>query len=78
MLILRKEIKNEIDPSWSIEIKQQILKVCKDFDEEVIFEAYLSISVKLLQYINLCMLNVGVYIMKKVFPFFFFSSDNTL
>jgi predicted lipid carrier protein YhbT len=49
-LIPREEIKSEIDPLWSIEIRQQNLGVCKDFDEEVIFEANLFVLVKLLQY----------------------------
>jgi hypothetical protein len=42
----RKEIKNETDPLWSIEIRRQNVDVCKGFDEEVIFEIDLSISVK--------------------------------
>jgi hypothetical protein len=46
----RKEIKSETDFLWSIEIRQQNLGVYKDFDEEVIFETDLSVSVKLLQY----------------------------
>jgi hypothetical protein len=44
-LTLRKENKSDIDPLWSIEIKQQNLGVYKDFDEEVILEANLSISI---------------------------------
>ncbi len=39
LLILREEIKSETNPLWSIEIRQQNLVVCKDFDEEVILEA---------------------------------------
>jgi len=39
----REEIESEVDPLWSIEIRQWNLGVCKDFDEEVILEANLSI-----------------------------------
>jgi hypothetical protein len=38
MLTVRKEIKSETDPLWSIEIRQQNEDVCKGFDEEVIFD----------------------------------------
>ncbi len=50
MLILKEKIKSEIDPLWSIEIKWQNVNVCKDFDEEVMLEANMSIYVKLQQY----------------------------
>ncbi len=55
-MIPREEIKSETDPLWSIKIIQQNLSVCKDFDEEIIFEANLSVSVKVLQYttISIC------------------------
>jgi hypothetical protein len=43
----REEIKSEIDPLWSIEIRQQNLDVYKGFDEEVILEVDLSVLVKL-------------------------------
>jgi hypothetical protein len=46
-LTLKEEIKNETDPLWSIEIRQQNLSVCKDFDEEVILEANIFVSIKL-------------------------------
>jgi hypothetical protein len=39
----REEIESEVDPLWSTEIRQWNLGVCKDFDEEVIFEANLSV-----------------------------------
>jgi hypothetical protein len=39
----REEIKSEVDPLWSIKIRQWNLGVCKDFDEEVILEANLSV-----------------------------------
>jgi hypothetical protein len=42
-LIPREEIESEVDPLWSIEIKQWNLGVCKDFDEEVILEANLFV-----------------------------------
>jgi len=42
LLTPREEIESE-DPLWSTEIRQWNLGVCKDFDEEVIFEANLSI-----------------------------------
>jgi hypothetical protein len=45
-LTSREEIKRGTDPLWSIEIKQQNVDVCKCFDEEVILEVDLSISVK--------------------------------
>jgi hypothetical protein len=48
LLTPRKEISSETDPLWSIEIRQHNLGICKDFDEEVIIEANLSISIKLL------------------------------
>jgi hypothetical protein len=76
LLIPRKEIKSEIDPLWSIEIKRQNVDVCKVFEEEVIFEANMSISIKPLQYapIFVCLV-VGIYIMEKIFPLSF--SDTT-
>jgi hypothetical protein len=43
----KKEIKRKTNPLWSIEIKQWNLNVYKDFDEEVILEANLSVLVKL-------------------------------
>jgi hypothetical protein len=42
----REEIEREADPLWSIEIRQN-LGVCKDFDEGVIFEANLYVSIRL-------------------------------
>jgi hypothetical protein len=55
-LIPREEVKNETDPLWSIKIKQQNLGICKDFNEEVILEANLFVSIKLQQYtsISIC------------------------
>jgi hypothetical protein len=52
----REEIKSEIDPLWSIEIRQQNLGVYKDFDEEILFEANLFVPVKLQQYtlVSIC------------------------
>jgi hypothetical protein len=45
---------------------------CKVFDEEVILEANLSVSLKTSAiHISLCMLSIGVYTMKKVFPLSF-------
>jgi hypothetical protein len=46
-LIPKEEIEKEIDPLWSIKIRQQNLGICKDFDEKIILEANLSISVRL-------------------------------
>jgi hypothetical protein len=43
----RKEIKNEIDPLSSIEIRQENLDVFKGFDEEVILEANIYVLIKL-------------------------------
>jgi hypothetical protein len=42
-----KEIEREIDPLWSIEIRQKHLGVCKDLAEGVILEVTLLVSVRL-------------------------------
>jgi hypothetical protein len=69
MLTLREEIKSEIDPLWSIEIRQQNVNVYKGFYEKVIFEADLSISVKPQQYVQISLCSkVGIYTKRKVFP----------
>jgi len=47
LLTPRKEIKNEIDPLSSIEIRQENLDVFKGFDEEVILEANIYVLIKL-------------------------------
>ncbi len=71
-MIPKEEIKSETDPLWSIEISQQNLDVCKDFDEEIILEANLSVLVETSAiHISLYMLSIGVYTMKKVFPLSF-------
>jgi hypothetical protein len=46
MLTPTKEIKSEIDPLWSIEIRRQNVDVYKGFDEEIILETHMSSSVK--------------------------------
>jgi hypothetical protein len=68
----KKEIKSETDPLWCIEIKWQNVDVCKGFDEEVMFEANLSIYVKPQQYTPIFVFSeVEIYTMKKIFPFSF-------
>jgi len=68
----REEIERQTNPLWSIEIKQWNLSVYKDFDEEVILEANLSVLVKLQQYtlVFVC-LALGVYTMNKISPLSF-------
>jgi hypothetical protein len=46
MLTPREEIKSEIDPLWSIEIRRQNVDVYKSVDEEIILEAHMSSFVK--------------------------------
>jgi len=74
-LIPRKEINNETDPLWSIEIRRQSVNVCKGLDEKIIFEIDPSISVKPQQYapIFVCSTNWD-YTTKKVFPLSFFAN----
>jgi hypothetical protein len=70
----RKEIKSEIDPLWSIEIRQYNVNVYKGFDEEIILEADLDmfISVKRQKYAPIFVCStVGIYTMKKIFPLSF-------
>ncbi len=72
LLTPKKEIKSETDPLWCIEIKWQNVDVCKGFDEEVMFEANLSIYVKPQQYTPIFVFSeVEIYTMKKIFPFSF-------
>jgi hypothetical protein len=72
LLTLREEIKNETDPLWSIEITWHNVDVYKGCDEEVILEAYLSISVKLQQYAPLSVCStIWIYTMEKIFPLSF-------
>jgi len=66
-LVPREEIESEVDPLWSIEIRQWNLGVCKDFDEKVILEANLFQQYTL---VFVC-LTLGVYTMKKIFPLSF-------
>jgi hypothetical protein len=71
-LIPKKEIKSETDPLWSIEIKWHNVDVFKGFDEEVMFEANLSIYVKPQQYTLIFIFSeVEIYTMKQIFPFSF-------
>jgi hypothetical protein len=58
MLILKKEIKREIDPLWSIKLKQYKKNVYKDFDLKVIFQVDLFFQTSA-TYINACMPNNG-------------------
>jgi hypothetical protein len=69
LLTPRKEILSEIDPLWSIEIRQHNLSVCKDFDEEVIFEANLCLNKTFAIHISFYMFNIRDT-MKKIFPLF--------
>lgn len=78
LLTPKEEIKSEIDPLWSIEIKWQNVNVCKDFDKEAILEADLSISVKPQQYAPIFVWSTfGIYTMHKVFSPFFFGDNST-
>ncbi len=79
MLTPREEIKNEIDALCSIEIRQHDLDVFEDFDEKVIFEADLSVSIKLLQYTSVFVCSMLGFIQwKKYFPFLLMTKKNHL